>query len=101
MAKQVGGTSARILALLVERWPVTVKQVGAALRLRPAELEREMKRLAAQGLVRLEPLGEETYVALAASGITLLGLPPKEAEKLRDRKPAPARPRDEHDPAFG
>ena len=101
MARTVTGNAARILALLVERYPVTLRQVALALRLRPDVLEREARKLAAQGLVVLEPLGEETYVALSGEGATLQGLPPKEIDRLRGRKAAPPAPRDEHDPAFG
>lgn len=100
VARQLGGTGARIMALLVERWPITLRQVALALSARPDVVEREARRLAAQGLVVLEPLGEETYVALSGAGVTLLGLPPKEAERLRARRPAPPPPRDERDPAF-
>jgi len=97
----VSGNAARILALLVERYPVTLRQVALALRLRPDVLDREARKLAAQGLVVLEPLGDEVYVALSGEGATLQGLPAKEVERLRARRPAPPRPRDESDPAFG
>lgn len=80
---------------------MTLRQVALALRLRPDVLEREARRLASQGLVVLEPLGEEVYVALSGAGATLQGLPPKEVERLRARKPAPPKPRDDQDPAFG
>lgn len=101
MARQVNGNAARILALLVERYPVTLRQVALALRLRPDVLEREARKLATQGLVVLEPLGDEVYVALSGAGATLQGLPPKDVERLRARRPTPPRPRDEQDPAFG
>ncbi|HET6405574.1 MAG TPA: hypothetical protein VFH78_13095 [Candidatus Thermoplasmatota archaeon] len=101
MARTVSGNAARILALLVERYPVTLRQVALALRLRPDVLDREARKLAAQGLVVLEPLGDEVYVALSGEGATLQGLPAKEVERLRARRPAPPRPRDESDPAFG
>lgn len=89
------------MALLVERYPVTLREVALALRLRPDVLDREARKLASQGLVVLEPLGDEVYVALSGEGANLQGLPPKDVERLRARKPAPVRPRDEHDPAFG
>lgn len=100
MAKQVAGNAARILALLAERHPITLAQVALALRLRQDVVDREARRMAAQGLVVLEPLGKDVYVALSGAGVSLLGLPPKEAERLRARKPGPAKPRDEDDPAF-
>jgi len=102
MAHVAGGSlAARILVLLGERYPVTLKQVALALQTREDTVEREAKRLVAKGLVVLEPLGSETYAALSGEGVTYLGLPAKEAERLRARKLPPAPPRDEHDPAFG
>lgn len=101
MTRAVGGIGARILALLVERYPVTLRQVALALQLRADVVTRESKKLAAQRLVVLEPLGDEVYVALSGEGASLQGLPAKDVEKLRARKPAPAKPRDDHDPAFG
>ena len=95
------GTAARLLALLVERWPITLRQAALALQLRRDVVERDAKRLAARRLVVLEPLGEDMYVALSGEGVTLLGLPPKEADRIRARKPAPGTPRDDSDPAFG
>lgn len=101
MAREVKGVQARILALLVERWPVTAAQVSLALRLRPDAVDLELRRLSTHGLVVLEPLGDDVYVALSGEGVKLLGLPPKEAERLRARRAAPTPARDEHDPAFG
>ena len=79
---------------------MTLAQVALALGTRRDVVEREARRLAAQGLVVLEPLGEETYATLSGEGISFLGLPAKEAERLRSRRLPPAKPRDEHDPAF-
>lgn len=95
-----GSMAGRLLMVLVERYPVTLRQVALALGARQDVVEREARRLAAQGLVVLEPLGDETYATLSGEGVTLLGLPAKEAERLRARRPPPARPRDEQDPAF-
>lgn len=85
----------------MERWPITLKQVALALRMRPDVVEREAKRLVTQGHVVLEPLGNDTYIALSGAGATLMGLSKEDRERLAARKPAPARPRDEQDPAFG
>lgn len=95
------GNGARILALLVERWPVTLAQVALALRMRPDVVEREARKLAMQGHVVLEPLGKATYIALSGSGATLLGLSREDRERLAARRPTPSKPRDDQDPAFG
>lgn len=99
MARDVAGAGARILALLAKRHPITLAQVALALRLRHDVVVREARRLAACGLVVLEPLGEEVYVALSGAAARLRGLPAKEAARLAERPP-PAPPRDEDDPAF-
>jgi hypothetical protein len=95
-----GSVASRILLLLAERWPITLRQVAVALRLRADVVEREAKKLASQKLVVLEPLGDETYAALSGAGAVHVGMPAKEIERMRARRPAPAKPRDDADPAF-
>lgn len=80
-----GSVAHRILRVLAERWPVTTEDLAVALRLRAGQVDLEVKRLAAQGKVTVEKLGEKTYVALRG-----------DARRL----PQPA-PKDPHDPAFG
>lgn len=92
---------ARILMLLGERYPIALPEVALALRGREDVVRREARRLQMQGLVTLEDVGGKTYVALTGNGITYLGLPPKDAQRLRERRLPPARPRDDDDPAFG
>lgn len=102
MARSIpgGGLAARLLLVLAERYPVTLAQVALALGARRDVVEREARKLAAQGLVVLEPLGDEVYATLSGEGVSFLGLPAKEADRLRARRLPPAPPRDEHDPAF-
>lgn len=95
-----GSMAARILMLLGERHPVTVPQVALALGAREDVVRREVQKLRLQRLVVVERLDRTEYVALTGEGITYLGLPPKEAQRLRERRLPPAPPRDEHDPAF-
>ena len=103
MSRAIPGDSVagRLLLLLGERYPVTMRQCALALGVREDVLRREARKLAAQGLVTLEPLGEDTFVALTGAGFTWLGLPAKDVERLRARRPPPPRPRDDDDPAFG
>lgn len=103
VARQVAGGSAasRILLLLAERYPVTLAQVALALGLRRDVVERECRKLVAQRLVVIEKLGDESFVALSGEGAVHVGLPAADVERLRARRPAPPKPRDPHDPAFG
>jgi DNA-binding transcriptional ArsR family regulator len=97
---QGSGLGARILLVLGERYPITVKDVALALGAREDTVRRELARLGTAGLVVQEDLDGVTYVTLTGAGITYLGLSPKDAARLRARKLPPARPRDEDDPAF-
>lgn len=103
MARQVGGDTigGRILLLCGERYPLTLAQVALALGLRRDVVQREARKLRAQGLVTLEPLGGDVFIALTGEGITFVGLSAADAERLRARRPPPPSARDEHDPAFG
>lgn len=95
-----GSMAARILMLLGERYPITVPEVALALGAREDVVRREVRKLVAQRLVLVQEVGGKTYVALTGEGITYLGLPSKDAQRLRERRLPSAPPRDEHDPAF-
>lgn len=75
MPVAAGSVADRILRLLAERWPVTTDDLATALRLRPDVVRREVQKLAAQGKVTVEPLGERTYVALRGR-VARPGTPP-------------------------
>jgi DNA-binding transcriptional ArsR family regulator len=95
-----GSIGARILLLLGERYPCTVRDLVLALRVREDTVRRELGKLGAAGLVVQEDLDGTTYATLTGAGITYLGLSPKDAARLRARKPPPPKARDENDPAF-
>lgn len=86
MSVAANSLGARILALLAQRWPITQRQVALALQTREDAIAREVKRLVAQELVRIEPLGDDVYLALAGRAVRPVGPPPK--------------PKDPTDPAF-
>lgn len=91
---------ARILLVLGERYPITLPEVALALGAREDVVKREVAKLRVQGLVLVQEVGGKAYVTLTGGGITYLGLPAKEAQRLRERRLPGAAPRDEHDPAF-
>lgn len=93
--------ASRILLLLGERYPVTLKEVAVALGLRESAARLEVKKLQAQALVIVEDLDGKVFVALSGEGFTYLGLSPKDAARLKARRLPPAPPRDDADPAFG
>lgn len=96
----VEGAAARILLLLGERYPATVRDVVLALGIREDTVRRELAKLSTAGLVVTEDLDGVTYATLTGAGITYLGLSSKDAKRLRERRLPPPPPRDEHDPAF-
>jgi DNA-binding transcriptional ArsR family regulator len=102
VAKKVDGSSlgGRVLLLLGERYPITMKEVALALGTREDSVRREVAKLASAGLVLTEDLDDKTYVTLTGAGITYVGLSPKDVARLRARKLPAAKPRDENDPAF-
>lgn len=93
--------ASRILLLLGERYPVTLKEVALGLGLRESATRLELKKLQAQGLVILEDLDGNVFVALSGEGFTYLGLSAKDAARLKARRAPAAKPRDDSDPAFG
>lgn len=95
-----GSAGSRILLLLGERYPATLHDVSAALGLREDTVRRELAKLATAGLVVTEELDGVVYATLTGAGVTYLGLSAKDAKRLRERKPPPPKPRDDHDPAF-
>lgn len=95
-----GGVGARILLLLGERYPATVRDVALGLGMREDTVRRELAKLATAGLVVTEDLDGVTYATLTGAGVTYLGLSAKDSKRLKDRKPPPPRPRDDADPAF-
>jgi predicted ArsR family transcriptional regulator len=102
VSRRISGDSlgARVLLLLGERYPCTVRDVLLALGVREDTVRRELGKLATAGLVVVEELDATTYATLTGAGITYVGLSAKDAARLRGRKLPPARPRDDHDPAF-
>lgn len=95
-----GSVGARILLLLGERYPATLRDVALALGMREDTVRRELAKLATAGLVVTEDLDGVTYAALTGAGVTYVGLGAKDAGRLKARKLPPPRPRDEDDPAF-
>lgn len=95
-----GSAGARILLVLGERYPATLRDLSRALGLREDTVRREVAKLATAGLVLTEDLDGVTYATLTGAGVTYLGLGSKDAKRLKGRKLPPAKPRDEDDPAF-
>ncbi|UCE45710.1 MAG: MarR family transcriptional regulator [Methanobacteriota archaeon] len=60
---------ARVIALLRRRYPITTDELRKELSVRRDTLDRVLKRLAAKGVLILEPLPDKTYVRLLLPGV--------------------------------
>lgn len=61
----------RIIALLKERYPVTVEELRDEIRVRPAAITRALRSLTVKGIIVLEPLSDKTYIRLLVPEIIL------------------------------
>ncbi len=83
----VGVTQDELLILREanRRYPITVEELRAALRMRPAAFELALRSLVRKGLVELEPLEDRTYVR----------------PRARTTAASPPPPHDERDFSYG
>jgi predicted ArsR family transcriptional regulator len=76
---------AKILLLLVEVYPITVKEMAEYLGTSDRKVEASLKALAKKGLVRLEPLPDATFVSLASGDFQFKGKETEQLKKVRDK----------------
>jgi DNA-binding MarR family transcriptional regulator len=91
---------ARILHILLEAYPVTVKDIEWELKVGPARVQRTLKALASRGIIELEKLPDKTYVRLLRSDISFIGRKPSQRRRVKHR--GKKRKTDDYDgPMFG
>lgn len=71
---------AKILMLLIEVYPVTVKEMADYLSAPLKRVERSLELLNKKGLIALEPLPDKTYVTIVSGDFSFGG---KETEQLK------------------
>jgi DNA-binding transcriptional ArsR family regulator len=96
-----GTVESRILHLLLEMYPVTVRDLERELSLRDDVLERALKRLVARGIVEVEPLSDRTYVRLIRRDFSFSGLKPSQRRRVRHHGGKREKPKDYDGPMFG
>ncbi len=75
----------KILLLLVEVYPVTLKDISNYLNVSMKKVEHSIKVLARKGLIGLEPLPDSTYVTLASSDFQFKGKETEQLKKIREK----------------
>jgi len=70
----------KILLLLVEVYPITMKDISNYLNTSMKKVEQSIQKLARKGLVGLEPLPDETFVTLISGDFQFKG---RETEQLK------------------
>jgi len=78
-----GTVESRIIRLLLEMYPVTLRDLERELSLRGDVLERSLKALVARGIVEVEPLPDRTYVRLLRRDFAFSGLKPSQRRRVR------------------
>ena len=64
---------ARIIRILLDRYPVTLEEIMEELKLSQTMVEREINRLVSKGYIAMEPLPDKTYVRLARMDFQFVG----------------------------
>jgi predicted ArsR family transcriptional regulator len=76
-----GSLEARIIEILLDVYPITVKELKEELSLSEKMLERGIKRLQSRGIIELEPLSDKVYIRLIRRDFHFVG------RKVTQRKP--------------
>lgn len=87
MKVQVDPLQARILAILKDWYPITVKELRDELAISPVVLERSLKSLMVKGVIALEPLTDKTYVRLLVPEVLFDVDRPKHQKRARATPP--------------
>ena len=96
-----GTVESRIIRLLLELYPVTLRDMERELHLRDDVLERALKGLVARGIVEVEPLPDRTYVRLLRRDFAFSGLKPSQRRRVRHHGGKAGKAQDYDGPMFG
>jgi len=76
---------AKVLLLLVEVYPITMKEIAEYLGTSERKVEACLKGLVKKGLVRLEPLPDTTFVSIANGDFQFRGRETEQLKKVREK----------------
>ena len=63
----------RIVEILMEVYPITVEDLSKELKLKKSVVMRGLRNLEREGIVRLEPLSDKTFIRLERRDISFIG----------------------------
>lgn len=92
-----GSLEAKILLLLVEVYPITVKEIAEYLHAPKKRVESSLKLLANKGLVTFEPLPDKTFVSLASGDFRFKGKETEQLKKVQDKLKKRQQPYEDYD----
>ncbi|GEM_PF-1435223 len=76
----------KIVKLLMEGRPMTIKEVSQELRMSFSRVKRAVKGLASRGIIEIEELPDKKYLRLLRSDIKFHGLNPSQEEAIKRKK---------------
>jgi len=76
----------RIIKLLMEGRPLTLKEVSDELKISVSRVERAVKGLASRGIVEIEELPDKKYLRLMRSDIKFHGTNPTQEEAIKKKR---------------
>ncbi|MCK4717788.1 MAG: ArsR family transcriptional regulator [Thermoplasmata archaeon] len=76
---------ARIIRILLERYPVTVEEITEELKLSPSGIEHELARLVSKGYISMQPLPDKTYILLLRMDFRFIGLNESQRRALKHK----------------
>ncbi|MFP3872296.1 MAG: helix-turn-helix domain-containing protein [Candidatus Natronoplasma sp.] len=76
----------KIVKLLMEGRPLTIKEVSEELRVSVSRVERAVKGLASRGIVEIEELPDKKYLRLSRSDIKFHGVNPSQEEAIKRKR---------------
>lgn len=77
---------AKVIQLLMEGKPVTLKEISQELHVSEKKIERVVKGLASRGIVEIEELPDKKYLRLKRSDISFHGTNPVQEKAVKHKK---------------
>ncbi|MFQ5910536.1 MAG: helix-turn-helix domain-containing protein [Thermoplasmata archaeon] len=73
----------RVLRVLLESYPVTLKDLRWELKISEGRLDRVLKKLISRGVIEVEELPGTTYVRLLRTDLVFVGMKPSQKKRFK------------------
>ncbi len=87
---------AKLIRLLLEEKPITIKELARELHISEKKLERVVKGLVSRGIVQIEGKGDKRYVRLLRKDISFHGINPSQEKPLKHKRSKRAKKKEEN-----